>query len=95
MGHNPGLIVVPAGPESVMTRLLHPPEEGWRGRFSFIQQILRSAFRIPDQTNPRIRAVLDKIEGRAGKGGDHGKAASHGADRPGSEDQARERSRRH
>jgi hypothetical protein len=40
-----------------MTRLLQPPEEGWRGRFSFIKfsfikQILRSAFRVPDRTDP-------------------------------------------
>jgi hypothetical protein len=63
-----------------MTRLLHPPEEGWRGRFSFIQQILRSAFRIPDQTDPRIS--VDDIDGGR-EGGDHAKAAIPVSDRPG------------
>ena len=87
-----------------MTRLLQPPEEGWRGRLSFIKQILRSAFRVPDQTNPAIRVALDKIDGGAGKGGDQAKAnhvaashvaASHVADPPGSGGQAGVRSRRH
>jgi len=78
-----------------MTRLLQPPEEGWRGRLSFIKQILRSAFRVPDQTDPRIRAALDNIDDRARKSGDHAKAANQVGDRPGSGGQAGERSRRH
>lgn len=83
-----------------MTRLLEPPEEGWRGRFTFIKQILRSAFRVPHQTDPRIRAALDTIDGGARKGGAHAKparhvATGHVADRPCSAGQARDRSRHH
>lgn len=64
-----------------MTRLLQPPEEGWRGRFSFIQQILRSAFRVPDQADPRIRIALDDIDGGGRDGGDQAKAAIAASDR--------------
>ncbi len=65
-----------------MTRLLQPPEEGWRGRFSFIQQILRSAFRLPDQTESGLSAPDDI--GRGGhEGGDQAEAAKSVSDRSG------------
>jgi hypothetical protein len=65
-----------------MTRLLQPPEGGWRGRFSFIQQILRSAFRVPDQADRRIRVALDDLDGGGGEGGDQAKPAIAVSDRP-------------
>jgi hypothetical protein len=68
-----------------MTRLLQPPEEGWRGRLSFITQILRNAFRLPDQADPRIRVALDTIDDRAPRGEEQAKTAIHNSDRGGSD----------
>lgn len=67
-----------------MTRLLQPPEGGWRGRLSFIQQILRSAFRLPDRTDPSIGLALDRIDPDARRGSDEAEADTHVAGRPGS-----------